>query len=96
MKAESSSACCVKGWVNGRVQGVGFRYYVSQQANKLGIKGYARNLADGRVEFLLQGEKVAVDRLLDHIRIGPTCSKVIAVSTEQVEIPESFTDFRTG
>jgi len=50
----------VKGFASGRVQGVGFRYFVRRQADSQQLSGYAKNLADGRVEFLLQGEKMAV------------------------------------
>jgi len=54
----------VKGFVSGRVQGVGFRYFVLRQARSLGLRGYVRNLPDGRVEFLLQGAPDAVARNL--------------------------------
>ena len=50
----------VRGYVRGRVQGVGFRYFVRRAAEMHGLCGYAVNLADGRVEFLLQGDAEAV------------------------------------
>jgi len=54
----------IKGTVHGRVQGVGFRYFVRTVAQRHGLCGYAQNLADGRVEFLLQGEADAVEQAI--------------------------------
>lgn len=73
----------VKGYVAGRVQGVGFRYFVKKHADNQGVTGYAKNLADGRVEFLLQGEKPAVVSVLENIRIGPTYSQVREIKTKE-------------
>jgi acylphosphatase len=50
----------VKGWVSGKVQGVWFRKYLQTECLKLGLRGYARNLPDGRVEVLLWGAEEAV------------------------------------
>ena len=71
----------VRGFVSGRVQGVGFRYFVRDQARVLGVAGFVRNLADGRVEFLLQGERAAVDAMLGRIAEGPAHSRVDRVDT---------------
>ena len=67
---------CVKGFVSGRVQGVGFRYFVLRHARSVGLHGYVRNLPDGRVEFLLKGAPDAVARTIDQIRSGPTYARV--------------------
>ncbi len=72
----------VKGYVSGRVQGVGFRYFVKQHADSLAVCGYARNLSDGRVEFLLQGEELAVLSVLENIRSGPSYALVTEVNVE--------------
>ena len=83
----------VKGYVAGRVQGVGFRYFVKKHADSQGVTGYAKNLADGRVEFLLQGEKAAVLAVLENIRIGPTYSQVHEIKAEEstsIEIRDRF------
>ena len=74
----------VKGYVSGRVQGVGFRYFVKQHADNLVVRGYAKNLSDGRVEFLLQGEKSAVFSVLEKIRIGPSYSQVREIKSEEI------------
>ena len=88
-----SISYCIKGYVSGRVQGVGFRYFVKRHAETLAVNGYARNLLDGRVEFLLQGSKSAVLSGLEKIHSGPSYSQVTQVRTEEVrsdEISDSF------
>ena len=72
----------VRGYVRGRVQGVGFRYFVRNAAGRHGLSGYAHNLADGRVEFLLQGDADAVERVIAQIRQGPQHARVDDVSLE--------------
>ena len=83
----------VKGYVSGRVQGVGFRYFVKKHAEALAVVGYVKNLPDGRVEFLLQGNKAAILTLLENIRTGPSYSQVTGVTAEELiskEISERF------
>ena len=70
----------VKGHVRGHVQGVGFRYFVRNLANRHGVSGYALNLADGRVEFLLQGETDHIEKVIEQIRSGPPHARVDEVS----------------
>lgn len=75
----------VRGFVSGRVQGVGFRWFARRQAEAEGVRGYARNLADGRVEFLLQGEPAAVERVVDALRSGPNHARVSGVELGDAE-----------
>jgi acylphosphatase len=72
----------VKGTVRGRVQGVGFRYFVRIAAYRHGLCGYAHNLADGGVEFLLQGEVDALEQVIELIRAGPSHARVDEVSLD--------------
>lgn len=58
--------------VHGHVQGVGFRYWTKTQAKKLGLTGYAKNLADGRVEVVAEGAEEDVDTLAALLREDPT------------------------
>ena len=84
---------CKKSYVSGRVQGVFYRASAAQKARELGIKGYARNLADGRVEVLAYGEEARVGRFMSWLWIGSSASKVTAVEVldaEAVQIPEGF------
>jgi len=76
----------VRAVVEGRVQGVGFRWFVRQEARRLGVAGWVRNLADGSVELTVAGEPTAVRRLIDHVRVGPETAHVTDVRTEDVEV----------
>ena len=86
---------CVKGFVSGRVQGVGFRYFVRRHANTQQLSGYAKNLTDGRVEFLLQGDKTAVQMVLELIHRGPSYANVTDVEVEEVQTREIDKRFLT-
>jgi acylphosphatase len=63
-------------WVHGRVQGVGFRWWTRARASELGLRGYARNLNDGRVEVVAEGARERCDRLLELLRSGRTPGSV--------------------
>jgi len=66
--------------IEGRVQGVGFRYFVERAAAELGLTGFVRNRRDGAVEALLSGSRTAVDDMLERCRRGPSAARVTAVS----------------
>jgi acylphosphatase len=76
---------CVKCLISGKVQGVFFRASTREQALSLGVSGYARNLADGRVEVMACGEKDAVDRLRGWLTRGPAGARVTAIACETQE-----------
>lgn len=57
--------------VKGRVQGVGFRYHVSHRARHIGVTGYVRNLWDGSVEIVAEGDKTLVEQFLSYLQVGP-------------------------
>jgi acylphosphatase len=71
--------------VNGRVQGVGFRDALRDEATRLGVRGWVRNRADGSVEALLQGDDAAVDRLVAWARRGPPLARVSTLEEQIVE-----------
>ncbi len=77
---------CKKCLVSGRVQGVFYRGTAAQRARELGVRGYARNLPDGRVEVLACGEEEAVQTFVSWLWIGPSAAKVTAV--EVADAPE--------
>ncbi len=83
----------IKGYVAGRVQGVGFRYFVKNNANQLNVTGYAKNLPDTRVEFVLQGEQAAIASLLQSINRGPKFASVKSLDSEVVETDEHYQNF---
>jgi acylphosphatase len=67
---------CVHVFVSGRVQGVFFRPWTEDTARELGLKGWVRNLPDGRVEAVFEGEKSKVERMVELCRKGPPHAKV--------------------
>jgi acylphosphatase len=80
--------------VSGRVQGVGFRYFVHDAATREGVTGYVRNLPDGRVEAHVEGEAEAVTRVERAIRSGPGGARVEHVDVDLVEPGGSYRSFR--
>lgn len=88
---------CIKAWVHGNVQGVGFRYSTQTQANRLGLQGYARNLNDGSVEVLACGEPEQVETLLAWLRAGgPGSARVDKVLVEPHQPADTPRGFTTG
>ena len=80
--------------VFGRVQGVGFRYFVLDQASALGLTGWTRNLPDGSVEVLAQGGEDGLRTLLAALHRGPTGGRVIRVDSQLRAITEPSSSFR--
>lgn len=74
---------CKKCLVSGRVHGVFYRATAAHRALELGVRGYARNLADGRVEVLACGDDEAVRTFVDWLWIGSSASKVTAVEVAE-------------
>ena len=84
---------CLRCYVSGRVQGVGFRYAAADQALNLGVTGYVRNLPDRRVEVLACGEERAVNALRNWLWQGPQLARVSDVRSETLPY-QDFHDFR--
>ncbi|HHH42549.1 MAG TPA: acylphosphatase [Gammaproteobacteria bacterium] len=84
---------CVRCIITGRVQGVFFRASTEREAQRLGVTGYARNLADGSVEVLACGEASALEQLQQWLWKGPPAARVSDVRCESLEVPvpDSFT-----
>jgi acylphosphatase len=81
--------------IGGRVQGVGFRMFAADRAAREGVAGYARNLADGRVEVLVEGEQESVDRLELALRRGPSHADVESFDVDVVEPTRRHYGFST-
>lgn len=81
-------------FVSGRVQGVGFRYFVRRAAEPLGLVGWVRNLPDGRVEVVGSGSREAVAELHSALARGPRFARVDNVEMNEIPhdvmIPNSF------
>jgi len=70
--------------ISGTVQGVFYRASTQNEAKKLGLTGFARNLPDGTVELEVQGDSEDIDRLLEWCRQGPPDSEVTRISSEVI------------
>jgi len=73
--------------ISGRVQGVGFRYFTKDTADREGVTGWVRNLPDGRVEALVEGEADAVTRVERALWQGPGGARVATVAVDDTEAP---------
>lgn len=73
---------CVRLTVKGRVQGVGYRWFVQREANKLGLNGYVKNLYNGDVEIVAEGDRGRVEELIKQVKVGPHFSNVKDVVVE--------------
>jgi acylphosphatase len=71
--------------VCGRVQGVGFRFFVQDEARRQGVHGWVRNLPSGEVEVEVCGERDPLERLLKSLHEGPVLSRVRSVETNWFE-----------
>jgi acylphosphatase len=69
--------------VTGRVQGVGFRWYVEREARVLGLSGWVRNRADGTVEVLAAGSNEQLNALYKKLKDGPRAARVDDVEVEE-------------
>lgn len=83
---------CIHLIVSGRVQGVFFRYNVRRKAKELELHGYAKNIEDGNVEVVAQGNEEKINQLIDFIKKGPGIAKITDIRIKHKEI-ENFNDF---
>ena len=84
----------VRAIVLGRVQGVWFRANTMQEARLLGVRGYARNLSDGSVEIVAEGEEDDVKDFLSWAHAGPSTARVDDVEVRWRSYTGEYTDFR--
>ena len=82
-------------YIFGKVQGVGYRLSTQSEAVKLGIKGWVRNVFDGSVEAVFEGEQKAVDQMIQWCHQGPPAAVVKNVQVEY-ETPEGFSQFQVA
>jgi acylphosphatase len=80
--------------IRGLVQGVGFRYFAQRSAARHQVRGYVRNLDDGRVEALVQGAERAVEAFKHDMTAGPTYSSVEEIEEIVLEPDRTFSTFR--
>jgi len=80
-------------YVEGTVQGVGFRYFTQRIAKEIGVRGFVKNLPDGRVYIVAEGEKEQLDKFLSYVKKGPSMSVVRKVEINKVRKSEEFENF---
>jgi len=81
--------------IRGKVQGVWYRYYTRETAQKLGLKGFVRNEKDGSVHAEAEGEEEALTALVEWCKTGPKLARVESVDVKEAEI-QGFSDFEIG
>jgi len=82
--------------IRGRVQGVGFRFFAVREAQRLGLRGVVRNLADGAVEVEAEGDRPSLALLVEALRSGPRAARVTAVDERWSEGPARHHGFEIG
>jgi acylphosphatase len=79
--------------VRGIVQGVGFRYFAERTAKHLGLRGYVRNLADGRVEAVAAGPEESLSAFVDMVRQGPAAGRVDGLEISETTLDDTVSRF---
>jgi acylphosphatase len=79
--------------IKGRVQGVGFRWFVTDIAATFGLAGWTKNLSDGRVEAVFEGERSAIKAAIERCAEGPRSAIVSGIGVNWDENPEDLTGF---
>ena len=93
MSSQSEDNLTVNMKITGKVQGVGFRYYVLRQAQELGIRGWVSNKPNGDVEALAQGDKEDLEQFIAKVKQGPSFSIVDDVILNWEDGQENYTSF---
>lgn len=81
----------VRVYINGTVHGVFFRAFIKENAERYDVKGFTRNLEDGRIEVFLEGDSENVNKMIELCKKGPRHAKIKNVELK----PENFQDFKT-
>ena len=81
-------------FVYGIVQSVGFRNYIKIKANKLNIKGWIKNLEDGGIEAVFEGDENNVNDIIEHCKNGPYLAKVDNIIVKEEDYENEFKEFK--
>ena len=79
--------------IEGRLQGMNFRYHTQQQGQKLGLSGFVRNLSDGRIEIDAQGDDESIEQMLAWCQEGPQSAQLKSILFRYDEPSEHISDF---
>lgn len=80
-------------FISGFVQGVGFRQFVKSNAQKLELRGWVKNISDGRVEAVFQGSKESTEKMILACKKGPFLSEIKEIEVFWEESKTDFTEF---
>jgi acylphosphatase len=84
----------VRVFISGRVQGVAFRHYTVKTARSLNLGGWVKNLGDGRVEAVIEGDDAPVDTMLAWCKKGPPLADVTHVAVQEEPFSGHYEDFK--
>jgi acylphosphatase len=79
--------------IHGKVQGVGYRFFATRVARRLGLKGWIQNNRDGTVEACVEGEKKTIDDWLEELKEGPRYAEVTSIDSESKDFTGRLPDF---
>ena len=79
--------------VSGRVQGVGFRYFVIRKASDCALKGWVKNLPNGKVEIEAEGDETDLDTFIDYLKLGNGYSRTDSLNQSEVASLANYPDF---
>lgn len=79
--------------IHGKVQGVGYRFFATRVARRLGLKGHISNLRDGTVEAMVEGEREKIDEWIEELREGPRYAEVSRIDQERRDYRGQYGDF---
>lgn len=83
----------IEALIGGVVQGVGFRYFVMKNAQRLNLAGYVKNLPSGKVQTVAEGPEWAVEELVKKLRMGPSSASVSELNVERRDPKGNFQSF---
>ncbi len=92
-KTEIQEPNCFHAFIDGRVQGVGYRYFAFQSARKLGVTGWVKNLPDGRVEVYGEADEMTLTEFLTDLNRGPVTSVVQKIDISWKTVDPQFPKF---
>lgn len=79
--------------IHGKVQGVGYRFFATRVARRLGLKGSIQNMRDGSVEAHVEGEKKSLDEWVEELKEGPRYAEVTHIDQESKDFSGKLADF---
>ncbi|HEY3346882.1 MAG TPA: acylphosphatase [Nitrospirota bacterium] len=93
MAGTNGSMASAEIYVEGRVQGVGYRFFTERKAGEMGVKGWSMNLPDGRVMLEVEGDKGVLEQFIDELKAGPSMSNVKKVKVSWMPYQGKFKYF---